>query len=161
MEQRALDDFMEARRAASGMRDEVFARADKAYKEAKYEADIVYEEAKKKTIDKQAKKALDKAHKYALQEAKKGRDAILGEAQAAFGVAWEQTEEDYKGGLAKSREVIDGAKKVYDEARKQAEIVSKEAKGKASDKQAKNDADEAHRKAVEQAQKDYDETISK
>ena len=50
-------------------------------------------------------------------------------------------------------EAWDRAYKAYKEAKKQADIVHKEAKKIAVDKQAKNEADKAHKEALEQAKK--------
>ena len=49
--------------------------ADETYKEAKQQADIVYNETKKRAVDKQAKKEADEAYKKAIEQAKQVRDA--------------------------------------------------------------------------------------
>ena len=48
--------------------------ADEAYKEAKQQADVVYEDAKKMAVDKQAKNEADKAYKETIEQAKQVRD---------------------------------------------------------------------------------------
>ncbi len=48
--------------------------ADEAYKESKKQAEIVYNEAKKRAVDKQAKKEADEAYKKAMEQAKQVRD---------------------------------------------------------------------------------------
>jgi len=53
------------------------------------------------------------------------------------------------------------AYQAYKEAKKQADIVYKEAKKMAVDKQAKKEAGEAHKKAIEQAMQVRDEATRK
>ena len=55
-------------------------------------------------------------------------------------------------------EAFDRAKKTHKEVKRQADIVRKEAKELAVDKQAKKDADQAYGDTVKQAKKDYDTT---
>ena len=93
----------EDRHARKETRDEssevlwvVLARAQKAYEEAKKQADIVYKEIEKHAVDKQAKKKAHKAYKEAIKQAEKVRDAINYQAQVVFAGAWEQAEKDYR-----------------------------------------------------------------
>jgi hypothetical protein len=53
-------------------------KREKAYKEAKGQADTVYKEAKKVAVDKQAKQEADKAHKEALKQADSDRKEAIG-----------------------------------------------------------------------------------
>jgi len=73
---------------ARKLRDEAWDRATKVYKEAKGQADIVYDDAKKAAVDKEARKRADEAHKEAIEEAKKLRDAITNVAEAVFSDFW-------------------------------------------------------------------------
>jgi predicted translin family RNA/ssDNA-binding protein len=91
-----LQDRKEARDESSEVLWEVLTRAQKAYEEAKKQADIVYKEIEKHTIDKQAKEEAHKAYKEALKQAEKVRDAIKNQAKVVFGDAWEQAEKDYR-----------------------------------------------------------------
>jgi predicted translin family RNA/ssDNA-binding protein len=75
---------------------EALTRAQKAYEEAKKQADIVYEEAKKMAVGKQAKEEAHKAYKEAVKQAEKVRDAIKNQAKVVFAGAWEQAEKDYR-----------------------------------------------------------------
>jgi len=140
--------------------DEAWDHAQKAYKEAKKQAGIVHEEAKKLAVDKQAKKEADEAYKEAVKQAKRDSDAITGEAQRAFSINYEQSLKDRQDTITKSKERTDRATKAYNEAKKQADIVHREAKEQAVDKQTKKEASEAHKEAVKQADKDYHETIT-
>jgi hypothetical protein len=117
--------------------DDAGERARIAYKEAKKQADIVREEAKKLAVDKQAKEAVDKAYKEAVKEAEKVRDAIVSEAMAVFRDHWKQSEIDSEEAITKSKQRGDLAQNAYKEAKKQADMVHKEAKKQAVDKQAK------------------------
>jgi len=140
---------------------EAFDRAQKTHKEAKRQADIVREEAKKLAVDKQAKKDADKAYGDAVKQAKKDYDTTTGEAQRAFTINYEQSLKDRQEAIAKSGERIDRGQKAYGEAKKQADLVHREAKDKAVDKHAKKEATKAHKDAIKQAQKDYDEAVEK
>ena len=73
-EKRALDTQAKDRNETKRMCDEAWERAYQAYKEAKKQADIVYKEAEKIAVDKQAKKVADEAHKNVIEQAKKLRD---------------------------------------------------------------------------------------
>jgi len=141
--------------------DDAWARANKAYKEAKEQADIVYEEVKKVAADKEAKQRADDAHKEALKEAKKVRDAITAVAQSVFTDFWRQQDIDAQDAAAKSKERGDLAQKVYKETKEQANVLHEEAKKTAVDGAARKQADEAHQEAVKQAKKVYDETVPK
>ena len=68
--------------------DEAWDRSAKVYKEAKEQADTVYEAAKKIAVDKDGRKRADEAHEEALKEAKRLRDAITNVAQAVFSEFW-------------------------------------------------------------------------
>ena len=151
-----VEDSNEARR----LLDEAWVRAKKAYKEAKEQADIVYDRAKKLAVDKEAKKAVDQAHKEALKEAEKVRDAITQEAQAVFASFWKQRDIDSQEAIAKSKERTEQAKVAHKEAKEQADKVHREDKAQAVDKEAEKAADEARKEALEQAKKDYDEATN-
>jgi predicted translin family RNA/ssDNA-binding protein len=75
---------------------EALTRAQKAYEEAKRQADIVNKEIEKHTVDKQAKEEAHKAYKEAIKQAEKVRDAIKNQAKVIFAGAWEQAEKDYR-----------------------------------------------------------------
>ncbi|MFC2009232.1 hypothetical protein ACFLUT_04175 [Chloroflexota bacterium] len=75
---------------AKKLLDEAWDRSGKVYKEAKQQADIVYEEAKRLAVDAEARKRADEAHEEALKEAKKVRDAITNVAQSIFIDFWKQ-----------------------------------------------------------------------
>ena len=151
----------EASNEARKLLDDAWDRAKKVYKEAKEQADIVYNEAKKLAVDKEAKKRADEAHKEAVKEAEKLRDAITNEAMAVFSGFWKQKDIDSQEAITKAKESSGLAKKVYEEAKKQADIGHKEAKGQAVDKEAEKTADQARKEALKQARKDYDEAIDK
>jgi colicin import membrane protein len=154
---RALDAQTLGHNEAKRLSDAAWKHSDLAYKEAKKQADIVYEAAKKIAVDKQAKQAADEAHKEALEQAKKLRDSIIKEGQAVFRVSYDKADADYLETTTKSLKAIKDANEAYKEAEKQAYIVYKEAKKTAGDKQAKQAADEAQKKAIEQAKKARDE----
>jgi hypothetical protein len=154
---RALDAQTLGRNEAKRLSDEAYKHSDKAYNEAKKQADIVYEAAKKIAVDKQAKQAADEAHKDALVQAKKLRDAIIAEGQAVFRVSYDKADADYLETTTKSLKAIKDANEAYKEAEKTADIVYKEAKKTAVDKQAKQAADAAHKKALDQANQLRDE----
>ena len=140
---------------------EAFDSAKKTHKEAKGQADIVRKEAKKLAVDKQAKKDADNTYEDTVKQAKKDYDTTTGEAQRAFTINYEQSLKDRQEAIAKSGEHIDRVHKAYDEAKKQADLVHREAKEKAVDKHAKKEAAETHKDTIKQAQKDYDEAIEK
>jgi colicin import membrane protein len=156
-EKRALDAQTLGHSEAKRISDEAWKHSEEAYKEAKKQADVVYEAVKKIAVDKQAKQAADEAHKEALEQAKKLRDAIIAEGQAVFRVSYDKADADYIETTTKSLKTIKDANEAYKEAEKQADIIHKEAKKTAVDKQAKQAADEAHKKAIEQAKKARDE----
>ncbi len=160
-EKQALDAKTLGHNEAKRIADEAWKHSDEAYKEAKKQADIVYEAAKKIAVDKQAKQAADEAHKDALEQAKKLRDAIIAEGMAVFRVSYDKADADYVETTTKSLKAIKDANEVYKEAEKQADIVYEAAKKIAVDKQAKKAADEAHKKAIEQAKKARDEATRK
>ena len=138
--------------------EETSDRARKAYEEVRKQADIVHNEAKKIATDKVAKKAADEAHKEALNQAKKARDAILAEALAVHMASHEQMQQDLVAAVAKSKEVGVFAQKAYDEAKKKAGAIYKEAKKTAGDQEARTEAKGAHEEAMRQAGKEYRET---
>ena len=70
--------------------DDAWTRSAQVYKEAKEQADMVYEAAKNVAVDLEARKRADAAHEEALREAKKLRDAITKVAEAAFSEFWRQ-----------------------------------------------------------------------
>lgn len=96
METGDLEDRKETRDESSKVLWEVLTRAQKACEEAKKQADIVYKEIEKHTVDKQAKEEAHKAYKEALKQAEKVRDAIKNQARVVFADAWEQAEKDYR-----------------------------------------------------------------
>ena len=96
METEDLQARKETRDESSKVLWEVLARAQKAYEEAKKQADIVYKEIEKHAVDKQAKEEAQKAYKEAVKQAEKGRDTINNQAKAVFAGAWEQAERDYR-----------------------------------------------------------------
>jgi len=81
---------MQTHAEAKKLLDDAWDRATKVYKEAKKQADIVYEEAMKAAVDDAARKRADAAHDEALKEARKARDAITNVAQAVFIDFWKQ-----------------------------------------------------------------------
>ena len=149
-----------ARVEARDICDDAWKRAYESYKKVKEQADIVYQEAKKIAVDKEAKKELERTHKEAIEQAKKIRDAITAEAMVVFTAAWEQSEREYNGAIAKSKEISVRAQKAYEEAKKQADIVYQEAKKMAVDKEAKKEVEKAHKETLEQAKKDYENAIT-
>jgi DNA-binding transcriptional regulator YhcF (GntR family) len=157
IETKSLDAQKKAQAETRKITDDATERANQAFIETKRQADIVYEEAKKLPVDKQAKKEVDQAHKQAIEQAKKVRDAIVAEVWAAHTAAWEKGVKDHTDTMAKAQIDIKDADKAYKEAKKQADIVHKESKKTAVDKQAKKEADETHKKAIEQAKKVRDE----
>ena len=74
----------------------VLARAQKAYEEAKKQADIVHKEIEKHAVDERAKEEAHKAHKEALKQAEKVRDAIKNQAKVVFAGTWGQAEKDFR-----------------------------------------------------------------
>jgi len=160
-ERQAVDAQTKGHAEAKRVCDETWKRADKAYKEAKEQADIVHKEAKKIAVDKEATKAADEAHKNAIEQAKKLRDAIISEAMAVFRTSYDKADADYLETTAKTRAAIKDADEIYKEAKNQADIAHKEAKKQAVDKQAKKEADEAYKKAIEQAKQSRDEATRK
>jgi uncharacterized protein len=89
------EDRKETRDESSKVMWEALTRAQKAYEEAKKQADIVYKEIEKHAVDKQAKEEAHKAYKEAVKQAEKVRDAIKNEAKVVFADAWGQAEKDY------------------------------------------------------------------
>jgi len=96
METEDLQDRKETRDESSEILWETLTRAQKAYEEAKKQANIVYKEIEKHTVDKQAKEEAHRAYKEALKQAEKVRDAIKNQAKVVFAGAWEQAEKDYR-----------------------------------------------------------------
>jgi len=141
--------------------DEAWTRSAKVYKEAKEQADILYESARKLAVDKDARNRADEAHKEALTEAKRVRDAITNVAQSVFTGSWAQRDLEAKRAATELQERSDLAQKAYKEAREQANVVHKEAKKQAVDKQSEKAADEAHKEADRRAKKDYDDAMNK
>ncbi|TFH33853.1 MAG: hypothetical protein E4G93_06260 [Dehalococcoidia bacterium] len=70
--------------------DDAWVRADKVYKEAKKQADIVHEEVRKLAVDEESRKRADEAHAEALTQAKKAKDAITKVAEAVFSDFWKR-----------------------------------------------------------------------
>jgi colicin import membrane protein len=144
-EQQALDAQGKGQAEAKKVADEAWDRAYKAYKEGKKQGDIVYKEAKKMAVDKQAKKEAGEAHKKAIEQAKKLRDAITAEAMVVFRCSYDKADADYLETQIKSRGAIKDADETYKE----------------SNKQAKKEANEAYKKAIEQAKQVRDEATRK
>ena len=142
---------------AKKLLDEAWQRSAKVYKEAKEQADIIHEAAKKLAVDKEARQRADEAHDEALKEAKKVRDAITNVAQAVFTESWMRRDAEAKDALAMTKEQDNRAQKAFNEAKEQADTTHREATGRAVDKQARQEADEAHNEAVKRAKKTYDE----
>jgi len=141
--------------------DDAWDGATKAYKVAKEQADIIYKEAKNLAVDKETKKRADEAHKEAIKAAEKVRDAITDEAQAVFSRFWKQKELNEQLAITKSKERSDLAQSTYKEAKKQADIDHKSAKGGAVDKEGKKAADQARTDTLNKAKEDYEETMKK
>ncbi len=72
-----IDTKAEARKVL----DEAYDRGNKANKEAKKQADIVYKEAKRLAVDKEAKEKVDKAHKEAFKQAEKDYNEAITKSQ--------------------------------------------------------------------------------
>lgn len=68
--------------------DDAWERSGQVYREAKAQADAVYESAKKLAGDKESMQRADEAHAKALKEAKALRDAITGVAESVFADFW-------------------------------------------------------------------------
>jgi len=96
METEDIQARKETRDESSKVLWEALTRAQKAYEEAKKQADIVHKEIEKYTVDKQAKEEAYKAYKEAVKQAEKVRDAIKNQAKVVFAGAWEQAEKDYR-----------------------------------------------------------------
>jgi tetratricopeptide (TPR) repeat protein len=96
METEDLQARKETRDESSEVLWEALTRAQKAYEEAKKQADIVYEKIEKHTVDKQVKEEAHKAYKEALKQAEKVRDAIKNQAKVVHTGDWEQAEKDYR-----------------------------------------------------------------
>ena len=138
--------FIEARK----LLDDAWAGATKAYKEAK-----------KLAVDKETKKRVDETHKEAIKAAEKVRDAITNEAQAVFSSFWTKRDLDAQMAITKSKERSDLAQKAHKEAKNQADIDHKAAKGRAVDREGKEAADQARTETLRKAKEDYDETMSR
>jgi vacuolar-type H+-ATPase subunit H len=95
METEDREDRKETRDESSKVLWEALTRAQKAYEEAKKQADIVYKEIEKHAVDKQAKEEAHKAYKETVKQAEKVRDAIKNQAKVVFADTWEQAEKDY------------------------------------------------------------------
>ena len=139
--------------------DDAWSAAGKAFKEAKEQADLIYGEAKKAAVDKDARKRADEAHKQAIEEAKKVRDAITNVALATFSDFWKKQKQDIDDAAANKKERGVQAEKAYKEAKKQADADRKVAREKAVDSGARDEADAAHKAAGKQAKKDYDDAM--
>jgi len=96
METEDLEDRKETRDESSKVLWEALTRSQKAYEEAKKQADIVYKEIEKHAVDNQTKEEAHKAYKEAVKQAEKVRDAIKNQAKVVFAAAWEQAEKDYR-----------------------------------------------------------------
>jgi len=96
METEDLKARKETRDESSEVLWEALTRAQKAYEEAKKQADIVYEKIEKHTVDTQVKDEAHKAYKEAVKQAEKVRDAIKNQAKVVHTGDWEQAEKDYR-----------------------------------------------------------------
>jgi hypothetical protein len=139
---------------ASRLNDEAAQRAQKAYLEAKNQADLVYEKAVKIAVDDPARRAATAAHEEAIKNAEKVRDSIIWEAKVAFTAAWLEKDKDYTEAASKSKERLDAARKTYDEAKNRANATYQESIKSADSKHVK-EAAKVLKKAIEQADKDY------
>ena len=155
-----LSDRRRIQDAARKLCDEASERAKIASDEAIKQADIVYERAKKLAVDDQARKEATKAYEEAVKLAQEVRHKIEWEAQVVFTATWVKSAKDYDEALIKSKERIEGARKAYDEAKKQADLVYDEAKKQGVGKQAKEAAN-VYKNAIKQAEKEYREAITK
>jgi predicted RND superfamily exporter protein len=140
--------------------DDASERAKIACDVAIKQANIVYESARKMAVDDQTRKEATKAYEEAVKQAEEVRHTIEWEAQVVLTHTWVQSDKDYQEALTKSKERIASAQKARDEAKNQASIVFEEAKKSADGKQAK-EAAKAYKKAIERAEKDYHEAITK
>ncbi len=140
--------------------DDAWSAAGKAFKEAKTQADIIYGEAKKAAVDKDARKRADEAHKQAIEDAKQVRDAITNVALATFTEFWKKQKQDVDDAAANKKERGIQAEKAYKEAKKQADADRKLARDKAVDSSARDEANAAHKTAGKQAKKDYEDAMN-
>jgi tetratricopeptide (TPR) repeat protein len=147
---------VEARRVS----DEAALRAQNAYIEAKKQAGIVFDKAVKLAVNDQTRKEATSAYEEAIKHVEKVRDTIIWEAQVVLTAAWLEKDKDYEEAIAESKERLDNAKKAYDEAKKQAELVYGEAKKSVDSKHVK-EAAKVYKKAIAQADKDYHKAIAK
>ena len=159
-ETKDLKDRRSIEATARKLCDDASERAKMACDVAIKQANIVYEKANTLAINDQAKKEAAKAYEEAVKKAEEVRHTIEWEAQVVLTHTWVQSATDYQEALTKSKERIASAKKTYDEVKNQASIVFEEAKKSADGKQVK-EAAKAHKKAIEQAEKDYHEAIVK
>jgi hypothetical protein len=158
MARRELSDRRKREDTARALCDEASERAKKASEETIKQADIVYAKAKKLVEGFQAQNEATKAHEEAVEQAEKIRHKIEWEAQVVFAHTWAQSDEDFQVAMTKLKESSENAKKVYDEAKRQAELVYEGAKKLPTGTQAK-EAEKAYKKALNQAEKDYREAI--
>ena len=147
-----------AQEAARKINDEAGTRAQKAFIEAKKQAEIVHEKAMKLAIADPARKEATAAYEEAVKHAEKVRDTIIWEAKVVFTSAWLEKDKDYAEAVAKSKERLDRAGKAYDEAKNKANLAFEETKKSADGKQVKQ-ATKVLKKAIAQADKDYHEAI--
>jgi hypothetical protein len=153
-----LKNRRKAQDEARKMNDEAAARAQKAYLEAKKQAEIVYEKAMKLAVDDRARKEAATAHEEAIKHAEKVRDTIIWEAKVVFTAAWLEEDKDYAEAVARTKERLDAAKKAYDEAKNQANIAFEQAK-KSGDARQVKEAGKNLKKAIERADKEYHEAV--
>jgi hypothetical protein len=155
-----LTDRRKREATARKLCDDASERAKMACDVAIKQAKIVYEMAAKMAVDDQARKEATKAYEEAVKQAEEVRHTIEWEAQVILTHTWVQSDKDYQEALTKSKERIASAQKTCDEAKNQASIVFEEAKKSADGKQAK-EAAKTYKKAIERAEKDYREAITK
>ena len=151
-------DRRKAQDEAQKINDEAALRAQKAYLEAKKQADLVYSKAVKIAIDDPARRAATAAHEEAVKNAEKVRDTIIWEAKVVFTAAWLDKDKTYEEASAKSKERLAEAGKACDEEKNRAKIDYEEAL-KSPDKKKAKEAAKVLKKAIEQADKKYREAI--
>jgi len=153
-----LTNRRKAQAEARKVSDDAAARAQKAYIEAKKQTEVVHKNAMKLAVDDQARKEATAAYEEAVKHAEKVRDNIIWEAQVVLNKSWIQSDKDYQETMTKLKERLDSAKRAYDEAKNQANIVYEEAKKSTDGKQVKAAA-KVYKEAIAQADKNYHKAI--
>lgn len=141
--------------------DEIYTQAGQTFKEAKRQADISRDEARKLAADKESRREADEAHKKAVEEAKKVCEDTTNAALADFSGFWKQQSQDIEDAAARDKERVSLAEKTYKDAKKQADADRKVAREKAVDSSGRDEADAAHKASSQKAKKDYDDSMKK